>query len=256
MNDGRVKAMTTATASSTPASAISGGKPGSEPHHRSRPSLFQGTRSSSDDKLTDDLLHSPVLPSRPQSHLVDADLPVPVDAAVWDWQAPVFAAPTQPESSGPSSTYFYEPQGELLLHEATGPVGARADEFNIPGPVASPTSTRKQPPINPLEALIASNSISSDSSVRIGAKRKSAPDLYETAGKRPALDMGETDRTTNRADAQGGKIPSVTDRRTLPASHPSASAAPLVLPARKVFPIQIGDKLFRLSGASISSDGK
>ena len=28
----------------------------------------------------------------------------------------------------------------------------------------------------------------------------------------------------------------------------------MVLPPRKVFPIQIGDKLFRLSGASISSD--
>ena len=34
------------------------------------------------------------------------------------------------------------------------------------------------------------------------------------------------------------------------------TAMPMVLPARKVFPIQIGDKLFRLSGASISSDGE
>jgi hypothetical protein len=33
-------------------------------------------------------------------------------------------------------------------------------------------------------------------------------------------------------------------------------AVPMTLPARKVFPIQIGDKLFRLSGASISSDGE
>jgi hypothetical protein len=31
---------------------------------------------------------------------------------------------------------------------------------------------------------------------------------------------------------------------------------PKVLPHEKVFPIQIGSKLFRLSGASISSDGK
>lgn len=30
---------------------------------------------------------------------------------------------------------------------------------------------------------------------------------------------------------------------------------PHVLPHEKVFPIQIGSKLFRLSGASISSDG-
>ena len=43
----------------------------------------------------------------------------------------------------------------------------------------------------------------------------------------------------------------VQQRRTL--EDPSI---PMVLPPRKVFPIQIGDKLFRLSGASISSDGK
>lgn len=43
----------------------------------------------------------------------------------------------------------------------------------------------------------------------------------------------------------GGARRSVTD--------PNVS---MLLPARKVFPIQIGDKLFRLSGASISSDGK
>jgi hypothetical protein len=30
---------------------------------------------------------------------------------------------------------------------------------------------------------------------------------------------------------------------------------PHVLPHEKVFPIQIGSKLFRLSGASLSSDG-
>jgi hypothetical protein len=29
-----------------------------------------------------------------------------------------------------------------------------------------------------------------------------------------------------------------------------------ILPAGKVFPIQIGSELFRLSGASIASDGK
>lgn len=42
-----------------------------------------------------------------------------------------------------------------------------------------------------------------------------------------------------------------TRRRTLP----DAGDAPFVLPPRKVFPIQIGSELFRLSGASISSDG-
>jgi hypothetical protein len=31
---------------------------------------------------------------------------------------------------------------------------------------------------------------------------------------------------------------------------------PMVLPHERVFPVQIGSQLFRLSGASISSDGK
>lgn len=259
LNDGRVKAMAAATTSSIPSSVISGNRSGTgtDTHHRSRPSLFQGTRSSSDDKLTtDDLLHSPTLPSRTQSQLVDTDQPIPVEAAVWDWQAPTFSGPTQPETSDQSATYFYEPQGELLLHQATGTVSARADEFNIPDPVVSPTPNRAQPPLNPLEALLANSRAPDHSSVRIGAKRKSAPDLYETTAKRPTLDMVEVDRSGHRVDAQSGKTSPVADRRNLPASHPSASAAPLVLPARKVFPIQIGDKLFRLSGASISSDGK
>ena len=258
VEDGRVKAMPAATTSSMPSSVIPEGRSGTvtDPHHRSRPSLFQATRSSSNDKVTDDLLHSPVQPSHPHSQLFDADQPIPVEAAVWDWQAPNFGAPTQPETSDQSSTYIYEPQGELLLHQATGTVGARADEFNIPGPVPSQTSNRGQLALNPLEALLANSRATDDSSTRIGAKRKSAPDVYETAVKRPTLDMVEVDRTGHRVDAQSGKTSPVADRRNLPALHPSASAAPMVLPARKVFPIQIGDKLFRLSGASISSDGK
>jgi hypothetical protein len=62
LDDGRVKAMGAATTSSIPSSVISGSRSGTgpDPHHRSRPSLFQGTRSSSDDKLSDDLLHSPI----------------------------------------------------------------------------------------------------------------------------------------------------------------------------------------------------
>jgi hypothetical protein len=258
LNNGRVKAVTAAAVSSIPSSAIPAGRSGigTEPHHRSRPLLFQGTRFSTDDKLTDDLLHSPVLPSRTQSQLVETELPIPVEAAVWDWQAPAFGASTQLGISDQSSTYFYEPQGELLLNQSASTASARAGEFNIPGPVARQSANRGQSAVNPLEASFSNTSFSNGSSARIGAKRKSAPDLYDTAAKRLALDMGEADRAGQRVDAQGGKTTPVVDRRNLPALHPSTSATSLVLPARKVFPIQIGDKLFRLSGASISSDGK
>lgn len=256
-NDRQVKDMTTATTSSLPSSVIPAGRSGTDSHDRSRPSLFLGTRPPSEDKAADDLLHSPTLPSRPQPHTVDADLPAPVEAGVWDWQAPSFGSRTQRETSDPALTYFYEPQGELLLHEPTGPAGARADEFNIPGPVLSPVVDPRRQSTDPLEALLTGASVpGNNSSSRAGAKRKSTTDLYETATKKRTLEMGEPDRTGDRVNAQSGKTSPMLERRNLPAAHPTASAAPLVLPARKVFPIQIGDKLFRLSGASISSDGK
>ncbi|KAK0280419.1 hypothetical protein LTR35_008061 [Friedmanniomyces endolithicus] len=68
---------------------------------------------------------------------------------------------------------------------------------------------------------------------------------------------GTTDAAENRPPGPGVESerrragPSSTTSSRRPATEPPA---PLVLPARKVFPIQIGDKLFRLSGASISSD--
>lgn len=248
--------MATTTTSSLPPSAIPVSRPGTELHNPPRPSLFQGTRPSSDDKITDDLLHSPTLASRPQPQIVDAELPVPVEAAVWDWQAPTFGASTQADNSDPTLTYFYEPQGELLLREPSRPVSARADEFNIPGPVISSAADRRHPAANPLEALLGSTSVPSSNSTRAGVKRKSTTDIHEATTKRPTLDMGDSDRTGDRVNATSGKKTPVLERRNLSTTHPTAPAGSLVLPARKVFPIQIGDKLFRLSGASISSDGE
>lgn len=43
----------------------------------------------------------------------------------------------------------------------------------------------------------------------------------------------------------------------LPPSHPQLiSKIPRLLPHERVFPIQIGSELFKLSGASLSSDGE
>jgi hypothetical protein len=256
LNDRRVIDMAAATTSSLPPSAIPASRAGTELSNPTRPSLSQGTRPSSDDRITDDLLHSPTLASRPQPQTVNAELPAPVEAAVWDWQAPTFGAHTQTDNSDPTLTYLYEPQGELLLREPSRPLGARADEFNIPGPVVSSTADRRQPAANPLEALLSGTSVPGSNSTRVGAKRKSTTDICEAATKRPALDMGEPDRAADRVNAPSGKKTPVLERRNLSTTHPTASAGSLVLPARKVFPIQIGDKLFRLSGASISSDGE
>jgi len=76
------------------------------------------------------------------------------------------------------------------------------------------------------------------------ARVRSATDSSE-ARPRPPVTEFEVTRTGP------GPTAGPTPRRTL-----ANAATPMVLPARKVFPIQIGDKLFRLSGASISSDGE
>lgn len=50
--------------------------------------------------------------------------------------------------------------------------------------------------------------------------------------------------------SSGHRVPGVTGRGSkTPTGHP-----PSILPPEKVFPVQIGSELFRLSGASISSD--
>jgi hypothetical protein len=65
---------------------------------------------------------------------------------------------------------------------------------------------------------------------------------------------GETQQPKKASKGTGpqGRVIDVSRPRRVPESLASTDA----LPAGKVFPIQIGCDLFRLSGASISSDGK
>jgi hypothetical protein len=206
----------------------------------SRPSV---SRTTSQD--TGIILRSPNQASHLQSANNSAPPQGPIESAGWDWQASSPNLPSRFEASSASKrtpAYSYEPQGELLLQYSRL---QGAEEFNIPAPVY-PSSISTHQHRNPLEALLG-DSISPTRNR--GVKRKSAPDLFAPsqfepgAAKRFAVDSGE-DR------------PAEFERKVLPPSHASAPPMHMALPARKVFPIQIGDKLFRLSGASISSDGK
>jgi hypothetical protein len=170
----------------------------------------------------------------------------PIESAIWDWQASSPNVPTRFEASLASKTtptYSYEPQGELLLRDSRL---QGADEFNIPAPVFPSSTIGAHQQNNPLEALLGHSTFSNRNR---SVKRKLAPDAFSSsqlesgAAKRFAVDSGE-DR------------PAGFERRVLPPSHSSAPPTQMALPCRKVFPIQIGDKLFRLSGASISSDGE
>ncbi|KAI7322363.1 hypothetical protein KC315_g8857 [Hortaea werneckii] len=125
-----------------------------------------------------------------------------------------------------------------------------------------------------------------------GVKRKSASDVdfeqpgEQSSAKRPAMLSGSTENSTSaehpqhyfeerfernegRRERNSTNIPehhmqsnsksgaaSRLDRNASdePRNKAADGSARMALPSRKVFPIQIGDKLFRLSGASISSD--
>jgi hypothetical protein len=51
------------------------------------------------------------------------------------------------------------------------------------------------------------------------------------------------------------ELPGILREETVPRARNWNTDIPKILPHERVFPIQIGSELFRLSGASISSDG-
>lgn len=151
------------------------------------------------------------------------------DAFVWDWEAPSLST----NVAGFSDQY--ELQGELL-HETNKQ--RILTEFSIPDRVETPGLVPTS-----LASVVASN-LKRRASTGLG-------DVSPTRKKRSSLDMGEDVLSSRPGAAEEKRQRSSVDGRALPIERSS----PLPLPARKVFPIQIGDKLFRLSGASISSDG-
>lgn len=201
----------------------------------------------------------------------------PIGTAVWDWDADL-------DLIGESNNYYYEPQGELLQVEQREH-GQSRNEFSIPHAVAG---SRGQRPTADEEGFIVPQRPNTTAQSLAGNKRKSSSEASgsgkqpepkrssrmmseTTEGETPPSDTvsapsntlpprmrSQTDTTESRgrpdlssfAGGRPGHGPSGL-RRTL-----TEPTIPMVLPARKVFPIQIGDKLFRLSGASISSDGK
>lgn len=199
----------------------------------------------------------------------------PSSTAVWDWE-PDFDHLDEP------NTYYYEPQGELLRVEQHEHSQSR-DEFSIPHAVEGTGITvNVDPPVADEEGFVVPQRPSStNAAARAGNKRKSSegggsrsrPDPKRpsramsdaTEGASPPTENASTSSHVRTQPGSAGRLRSQTDvsdarfaggrpglgRRTL--TDPSI---PMVLPARKVFPIQIGDKLFRLSGASISSDGE
>nr|OQO29459.1 hypothetical protein B0A51_02766 [Rachicladosporium sp. CCFEE 5018] len=190
----------------------------------------------------------------------------PLESATWNWKSPSIgnAAP---------STYIYEPQGELLT-SSSQPAGS-VREFHGPDVLPIISASKRKASGNLLERARSSSSVltvPTSVSSASGTKRKVNADSSLTAvDSRTDLKRSHTvpegsertkishmGSTSPRAARVRPSAPSRGASYETPGSNadralPDATT-PMFLPARKVFPIQIGDRLFRLSGASISSD--
>ncbi|KAF7194081.1 hypothetical protein HII31_04602 [Pseudocercospora fuligena] len=206
----------------------------------------------------------------------------PVETSIWDWDTPL---PSNSHSDPDS--YLFEPQGELLRENVTRRFPTEA---NIPTAVADSSSDWNITKLDggaDSEGFAVPRRPTGNVSSTAGAKRKSASDQSSLTSKRASRTMSESgddagSPTDNLPPLQGShaqagpttRARTGTDRPHVGTRHQSIDSirpslsitgggpqrgfsdpgVPMVLPARKVFPIQIGDRLFRLSGASISSD--
>ncbi|KAK3678690.1 hypothetical protein LTR78_001143 [Recurvomyces mirabilis] len=198
-----------------------------------------------------------------------------METSIWDWDTPL-------ESVGESTSYYYEPQGELLQDHTPRD---KTSEFTIPtvvGPQDSDPGEEK-------DGFLVPGRLTGRVATVAGSKRKSTGEddsiglTQHSAQKRLSRNMtedseiitpgsvnpGPAHTARSHSAAASRSIPGNAEARPRPVPSPSQSgrgvppaptrgqseaATVVALPARKVFPIQIGDKLFRLSGASISSD--
>lgn len=193
-----------------------------------------------------------------------------IETSIWDWD-------TQADTVGSSG--YYEPQGELLQERREQTL--EAAEVTLPYPVSnqrpSLRSYSSQGSARPVRPVAAGNkrrvSWETESPRRTIQleQQLSLPELS-------AMDTDETQPSLTNTPIQSGSDRRPRDDANLSSGQPNpldfqeeraqpsggvsisrtfadSSIAP-TLPARKVFPIQIGDRLFRLSGASISSDGE
>ncbi|CAK1361945.1 hypotheticalsprotein [Cercospora beticola] len=160
-------------------------------------------------------------------------------------------------SKNSSSLFYYEPQGELIQH-----AGRSTDdpEISIPHPISSSrghyTTHGQAAGANPATALQGPTETALNT---LPSERDHEEDLESAPPKRAHRDMSTSDQEFMYSSApfhQSQQHP--TEGSTSSINHQQQTfidpSITMVLPARKVFPIQIGDKLFRLSGASISSD--
>ncbi|KAK4969815.1 hypothetical protein LTR66_011670 [Elasticomyces elasticus] len=203
------------------------------------------------------------------------------ESSVWDW-ADTYDFENEPD--------FYELQGELACEARNQPPST--DVFSMPEPIGpqgshwstigndlvgirgsktilSPPGPHEQVPSSKRKADGDLPDPRTSSTKRIAQQDEYMPQQFSATSQEPSkpptspiashtvvAEVGPptsvSGRDTPRTATSGtGERPAAKPKRTVP----HAPSGTTQLPSRKVFPIQIGSELFRLSGASLSSDG-
>jgi hypothetical protein len=164
---------------------------------------------------------------------------------------------TDGASSVAASVPFGLPRS--ALKRKTSSVTAKSPEASVEKKVRLQSAPETQSGTNP--TLAHGRSVTFERMSNIGP---TSPDdgsnTSELAGSRASASLTAGNRRTRQSSNSTARppiLPSSSSQGSFRRGTRTSSAhPPSILPPEKVFPIQIGSDLFRLSGASISSDGR
>jgi hypothetical protein len=186
-------------------------------------------------------------------------LPVPTQDSAYRSPLPSPAVALAP-SQNPLSPPPKPPQKPSIQTGMKRKAGSEPNSA-ISQTASSSTETPLKPAKRPNKSRTSSDASATSPTVAVAATSDarpsqatasaSAPQDTDTAQQPKTDNEGQKRREHTRGTGPQGRSIDLTKVRKI-AESPGAD----ILPAGKVFPIQIGSELFRLSGASLSSDGK
>lgn len=193
----------------------------------------------------------------PQPPVADFNIPLPVvnsDAA--------HHSPPQPIVQNPLSPPPKPPKPPKPPQRPSVQTGMKRKADSEPNSGVLPAANEEKPPSKrPAKSRASSTTSTASPVVTSAVAPESRLPAALTASMTAPAALESTPQTNNEPQKrkepskgigpQGGVIDVSTPRRIV-----EARGGADVLPSGKVFPIQIGSELFRLSGASISSDGE
>lgn len=193
----------------------------------------------------------------------DFSIPLPVTNAETAYQSPQQVAsshsttvqnPLSPPPRPPQKPSVQTGMKRKAESEPSSAVSQTASNFGEPQPNPPKRANKSRSSSSASAATSPVVATASDAQVPPMTQKVSAPAATESAPQAASNTSTEIQKRKEPSKGTGpqGRVIDVSKPRRIVESPSGAE----ILPAGKVFPIQIGSELFRLSGASLSSDGK